>query len=158
MPIARLRGRRQIIEIRHTDLTFSLTETTQFLQEVMGLQLKPDDISQLAQQTEGWITGLQMAALSLQDQANTKRFFDSFNGNNRFILDYLMEEVWQQQPPEIQQFLLQTAVLEEMCAALCDALVEINKEAANQRLINLFSITNKINLFRSAQPVHYSFR
>jgi LuxR family maltose regulon positive regulatory protein len=129
LPIARLRGRSQLIELRQTDLRFSLDEATTFLNQVMGLGLSPDDITALTSRTEGWITGLQMAALALQaavaaygqDIEQPASFVQAFTGTNRFVLDYLVEEVLQRQPEQIQSFLLHTAVLERLTGPLCDA-------------------------------------
>jgi LuxR family maltose regulon positive regulatory protein len=123
LPLARLRGRRQLVEIRQADLAFSEAEAAEFLNDVMGLSLAEEAVAALAARTEGWITGLQMAALSMQGQDDVDAFLAAFTGSHRYVLDYLMEEVWQRQSPEIQHFLLQTAVLDELCAELCDAVL-----------------------------------
>jgi LuxR family maltose regulon positive regulatory protein len=133
LPIARLRGRGQLTELRQTDLRFSLDEATTFLNQVMGLGLSPDDITALTSRTEGWITGLQMAALALQaalaaygqDIEQPASFVQAFTGTNRFVLDYLVEEVLQRQPELVQNFLLQTAVLDRLTGPLCDAVLEV---------------------------------
>ncbi|PIE80369.1 MAG: hypothetical protein CSA11_08610 [Chloroflexi bacterium] len=123
LPLARLRGRNLLVEIRQNDLAFSQAEAAQFLNEVMGLALHEEAISTLSARTEGWITGLQMAALSMQGQDDVDGFLAAFTGSHRYVLDYLMEEVWQRQPPEIQHFLRQTAVLDKLCAELCQKLI-----------------------------------
>lgn len=123
LPLARLRARRQMIEIRAADLRFTEAETAVFFNEIMGLNLAATDITALAQRTEGWITGVQLAAISLQGRADIGSFVQAFTGSHRFILDYLVEEVLQTQPAIIQQFLLQTAVLEQLHGPLCDAVV-----------------------------------
>jgi LuxR family maltose regulon positive regulatory protein len=124
LPLARLRGRGQITEIRDHDLRFTEAEVAQFLNGVMELGLPADMISALEGRTEGWIAGLQMAAISMQGRKQKRElsdFVEGFGGTNRFILDYLMEEVLSQQEPVIQDFLMQTAILERMCGPLCDA-------------------------------------
>ncbi len=123
LPLARLRGRGQMVELRQADLAFTPEEAAQFLNEVMDLALTNADTAVLAARTEGWITGLQMAALSLQGRDDAARFVDAFSGSHRFVLDYLMEEVWQRQPPAIQRFLQQTAVLQQLTGPLCDYLI-----------------------------------
>jgi len=139
LPLARLRGRRQLIEIRQADLAFTKAEVAQFLNKVMGLSLNQQAIAALADRTEGWITGLQMAALSMQGQEDVTGFIAAFTGSHRYVLDYLMEEVWQQQSGEIQRFLLQTAVLDELCADLCDKLM-IAEPVLNLPMDSIFKI------------------
>ncbi|MGD8517926.1 MAG: AAA family ATPase, partial [Anaerolineae bacterium] len=123
LPLARFRGRGQITEIRDQDLRFTAGEASQFLNDVMGLALSARAVTSLEQRTEGWIAGLQMAALSMrghrQDDARAA-FIEAFRGTNRYILDYLMEEVLDQQSPAVHDFLIETSILERMCAALCD--------------------------------------
>lgn len=130
LPLARLRARGQLNELRVKQLRFSHDETAQFLNEIMGLQLTADDIAALESRTEGWVAGLQLAALSLRGQSDSAAFIASFTGNHRFVLDYLIEEVLQHQPEAIQQFLLQTAILDRFCAPLCDALLPNANSAA----------------------------
>lgn len=123
LPLARLRARGQLTELRATDLRFTLDETAVFLNQVMGLSLAEADIAALEARTEGWIAGLQLAALSIQGhQDDAARFINAFTGSHRFVLDYLVEEVLHQQPESIQTFLLQTAVLNRLTGSLCDAL------------------------------------
>jgi LuxR family maltose regulon positive regulatory protein len=123
LPLARLRGRGQLTEVRITDLRFTPAEAADFLNDVMGIALSAEDVSALEERTEGWITGLQLAALSLQghDVDHISDLIKQFAGSNRFVLDYLVEEVLQQQPAELQTFLLQTSILERLCGPLCDA-------------------------------------
>ena len=124
LPISRLRGRGQVTEIRDRDLRFTTEEATQFLTKSMGLDLPADLVSTLKGRTEGWIAGLQMAALSMQGRKRDEdlaAFVEAFGGTNRYILDYLMEEVLNQQPPASQDFLIETSILTRMCAQLCDA-------------------------------------
>jgi LuxR family maltose regulon positive regulatory protein len=124
LSLARLRARGQLSELRAADLRFTLAEATDFLNRVMGLSLEPNEIIALENRTEGWVAGLQLAALSLQGQTNAADFIHAFTGSHRFVLDYLVEEVWRRQPEEIQTFLLSTAVLERLCGELCDAVAQ----------------------------------
>jgi LuxR family transcriptional regulator, maltose regulon positive regulatory protein len=122
LPLARLRASGQIVELRAADLSFSEAEAAQFLNKVMGLSLDAGSVALLKERTEGWIAGLQMAALSLRNRTDIHSFIKAFSGTNRYILDYLLEEVLAIQTPEIQRFLLYTSVLERLNGPLCDAL------------------------------------
>ena len=123
--IARLRGRGQVNELRQDDLRFTADEAAEFLTQVTGLQLAAGDIAALADRTEGWIAGLQMAAVSIQGRevSDIASFVQAFAGSNRFILDYLLEEVLQRQPEDVQTFLLQTSILDRLCGLLCDEVI-----------------------------------
>jgi LuxR family maltose regulon positive regulatory protein len=121
LPLARLRVRGELTELRAADLRFTSEEAAAFLNEVMGLPLSPQEIAALEGRTEGWIAGLQVAALSMQGREDTASFVKSFTGSHRYILDYLVEEVVERQPERVQSFLLQTAVLDRLTAPLCDA-------------------------------------
>ncbi|HET9912156.1 MAG TPA: LuxR C-terminal-related transcriptional regulator [Anaerolineales bacterium] len=123
LPLARWRARDQLVELRDKDLRFSELEAAEFLNQTMGLHLPPEDITALETRTEGWIAGLQLAALSMQGLEDTAGFIRSFTGSHRFVLDYLLEEVLHKQTQAIQTFLLQTAILERMCAPLCDVVL-----------------------------------
>lgn len=120
-PLSRLRARGQMTDIRQADLRFTEEETRDFAQRVMQVALTTDDITTLHACTEGWVTGLQFAALSMQHDSDVHRLLQSLTGDNRYILDYLMDEVFQRQPVEVQDFLLKTSVLERFSAPLCDA-------------------------------------
>ena len=130
LPLARLRARGQLIELRAVDLRFTPLEAAEFLNQAMGLRLSADDVAALETRTEGWITGLQLAALALQGSvwalgaSDPSGFIQAFTGSHRFVLDYLVEEVLQRQPEHIRNFLLQTAMLERLCGPLCDAVTE----------------------------------
>ena len=125
LPVSRLRVRRQMIEIRQIDLQFTTRETEDFLSTGMGItRLTGQDIQALEQRTEGWIAGLQLAALSLAHEPDPARFIQSFTGSDRYILDYLLEEVFSHQPAEIKHFLLATSLLDRFCAPLCDTLLQ----------------------------------
>jgi LuxR family transcriptional regulator, maltose regulon positive regulatory protein len=123
LPLARWRARSQLVELRLHELRFTEAEAAGFLRQVMGLDLSAANIAALNERTEGWIAGLQMAAVSLQGRSDTAGFVQSFSGSHRYILDYLMEEVLSRQPEEMTQFLLQTAVLKRLCAPLCDTVL-----------------------------------
>ena len=130
-PLSRLRARNQLTEIRANDLRFSTEETAVFLQSVMGITLSPEQISALEARTEGWVAGLQMAALSMQNRDDVDTFVTSFTGSHRFIMDYLVEEVLNQQSSDVQDFLLKTAVLTSLCADLCDAVRQFECQPTN---------------------------
>jgi LuxR family transcriptional regulator, maltose regulon positive regulatory protein len=124
LPLARMRARGQIVELRLTDLRFSTSEISEFLCKVMSLNLSQADLTLLETSTEGWAAGLQMAGLSLQGRDDVSSFIRSFSGENRYVLDFLFNEVFQRQPPELQNFLLQTSILERLCGSLCDAVTQ----------------------------------
>ena len=123
LPLARLRARGQLTELRATDLRFTPSEAAAFLNQVMGLNLSAQDIARLSTRTEGWIAGLQLAALSMQGHQDTASFIRSFTGSHHFVLDYLVEEVLGQQDARLQTFLLRTSILDRLCGSLCDAVL-----------------------------------
>jgi len=127
-PMARLRAKGELLEIRTQDLRFTQDESAQFLTQAIGFELSPENISALDERTEGWIAGLQMAALSIKERQDLSRFVASFTGSHRFILDYLVEEVIDRQPPDIQEFLLKTSILERMSAPLCEVVVHAERK------------------------------
>jgi LuxR family maltose regulon positive regulatory protein len=122
-PMARIRAQGMLNEIRTNDLRFSSKEVRQFLHDVMALELTSQDISALETRTEGWIAGLQMAAISMKARRDISSFIRSFTGSHRFIMDYLVEEILEGQNSTVQNFLLKTSILEQMTAELCDAIV-----------------------------------
>ena len=121
LPLARLRARDQITELRAADLRFTPAEAAVFLTEVMALDLSAADIAALEARTEGWIAGLQLAALSMRGRADVGQFVREFAGDNRYIVDYLVEEVLQHQTERVRSFLLQTSILDRLHGPLCDA-------------------------------------
>jgi ATP/maltotriose-dependent transcriptional regulator MalT len=123
LPLARLRAQGQLIEVRASDLRFDSGQAHAFLSTVMGLDLPVEAVATLERQTEGWIAGLQLAALSLQGRSDVSSFLNAFTGSHRFVLNYLTEEVFSRQPVPIQSFLLATSILERLCDSLCDAVV-----------------------------------
>ncbi len=143
LPLARLRARGQMTELRATDLRFAPVEAAEFLNQAMGLNLSTEEIAALEIRTEGWIAGLQLAALSMQGQEvlDATDFIKSFTGSNRFVLDYLIEEVLERQPENIQTFLLHTSILDRMCGPLCDAVL-ISPSASGQETLEYLDCSN----------------
>ena len=171
LPLPRLRVRGQLTELRIDDLRFTLDEAATFLNEVMDLQLTANNIATLEERTEGWIAGLQLAALSMQGREDVASFVSAFAGSHRYVVDYLMEEILHQQPEHIQRFLLQTSLLERLNGSLCDAvtgqpgsremleqleqanlfLVPLDEERSWYRYHHLFADTLRFRLSQS-QP------
>jgi LuxR family maltose regulon positive regulatory protein len=151
LPLTRFRARDQLVELRAAELRFTESEATRFLNDVMDLGLDAGSIAVLETRTEGWIAGLQMAALalqgtpSLQDHRDVPHFIAEFSGTNRYIMDYLLEEVLASQSSEIQRFLLHTSILERLAAPLCDAVLgaQETRESAQSKLEYL----ERANLF-----------
>jgi len=153
IPLARLRARGELVELRADELRFTAEETASFLEQIMGLSLGPEEINILEARTEGWIAGLQMAALSMRGRKDIPAFIQAFSGSHRFILDYLIEEVINRQPDNIQQFLLRTSILERLTGPLCDAVLEDqglvgqNGESARSSSQAILEYLEKSNLF-----------
>jgi LuxR family maltose regulon positive regulatory protein len=143
LQLARLRARGQLIELRQGELRFTLLEAVAFLNQSMGLNLSTEQVELLENRTEGWIAGLQLAALSLQHATDVDRFIREFSGSHQFILDYLLEEVFTNQPEDIQRFLLETSILGSMSAELC-AMVTGKKIEEAQKLLERLA---KANMF-----------
>jgi LuxR family maltose regulon positive regulatory protein len=139
LPLARLRVQNQLLEVRVGDLRFTDEETADFLNQAMGLHLSVDDIRTLEHRTEGWVAGLQLAALSLRGTDDPTAFIENFTGGHRFIVDYLIEDVLHQQAPDIRQFLLHTSILNNLNGALCDAVVVGN---ASQKMLETLERNN----------------
>ena len=143
LPLARLRARGQLTELRAADLRFTSSEAAEFLDHVMGLNLSAEDIAALERRTEGWIAGLQLAAISMQGRKDASSLIKSFAGSHRYVLDYLIEEVLERQPDRVQTFLLQTAVLDRLTGSLCDALTGQDSGQATLEMLehaNLFIV------------------
>ena len=121
LPLPRLRARGQLIELRAADLRFTPAEAAEFLNVGMGLNLSAEDVTALETRTEGWIAGLQLATLAMQGRDDMTGFIRAFTGSHRFVLDYLVDEVLHRQPEHVRVFLLQTAILDRFCSALCNA-------------------------------------
>ena len=143
LPLARLRARGQLAELRAADLRFTPGEAAEFLNQVMGLSLSPAEMAALEARTEGWIAGLHLAALSMQGHTDTAVFVETFSGSHRFVLDYLVSEVLQRQPAGVQDFLLRTAILDRLCGPLCDAVLQ-NTSASGQ---DTLAYLERANLF-----------
>ena len=118
--LSRLRSQNQLTELRAADLSFTVDETSILFNESLNLRLSAEDILSLETRTEGWIAGLQLAALSLSGRKDPSRFINTFKGDHRYIADYLFEEVLTHQPDHLRNFLLQTSILERLCGSLCD--------------------------------------
>ena len=135
LPLARLRARGQMVEIRQNDLRFLPEECVDFLQRVMGLNLTAEDITALERRTEGWIVGLQLAAISMQGRDDLSNFVAAFTGSSHYVLDYLIEEVFERQSEEAQDFLLKTSILDRLSGPLCDLVV--NRMDSHEQLDHL---------------------
>ncbi|MEO1439352.1 MAG: LuxR C-terminal-related transcriptional regulator [Chloroflexota bacterium] len=143
LPLARLRVRGELTELRAADLRFTSDEASSFFNQAMGLSLLPEHIAALETRTEGWIAGLQLAAISMQGQQDTDTFIQSFTGSHHFVLDYLVEEVLSRQPSHIQVFLLYTSILERVSSSLCEAVLQDTQYPAQQTLEHI----QQANLF-----------
>ncbi|MEO8695883.1 MAG: LuxR C-terminal-related transcriptional regulator [Acidimicrobiales bacterium] len=141
LPLARMRARGELLEIRAADLRFTPGEASAYFRESMGLDLSDADVDALDARTEGWIAALQLAALSLQGREDVSGFVASFTGDDRFVVDYLAEEVLERQPREVRDFLLQTSVLDRLTGPLCDAVT------GGQGGTAMLEMLERINLF-----------
>jgi LuxR family maltose regulon positive regulatory protein len=139
LPLPRLRVRDQLVEIRAADLRFTLEEAATFLNQVMGLGLTPQDVATLEGHTEGWIAGLQLAALSMQGRNDVSSFVAAFAGSHRYVLDYLVEEVLRRQSESVQTFLIETSILDRLCGPLCDA---VSGQSNSQAILVLLEQAN----------------
>jgi LuxR family maltose regulon positive regulatory protein len=140
-PLARWRARGELSEIRTQDLRFSLEETSIFMNEIMGLELTRQNVEQLEARIEGWVAGLQLAALSIKNQDDISGFIKRFTGSHRFVFDYLMDDVFRGLSSNIQDFLLKTSILDRLCAQLCDHL----RNAGDSQ--NILDQLDQLNLF-----------
>ena len=145
LPLARLRARDQLTEIRAADLRFTPGEAAVFLNQVMGLNLSAEDVTSLETRTEGWIAGLQLAALSMWGREDVPGFIRAFAGDNQYIVDYMVEEVLQRQSERVRSFLLQTSILDWLSGPLCDAVTGQEESKA------LLETLERGNLFVSPQ-------
>jgi LuxR family transcriptional regulator, maltose regulon positive regulatory protein len=147
--LPRLRARDQLTELRVTDMRFTSSEAAEFLNQVMGLNLTTENIASLETRTEGWIAGLQLAAIALQGPMSThgykdaSSFIKSFSGSHHFVMDYLLQEVLGQQSESVQKFLLSTSILDRMCGPLCDVLL-LNPTVSGQETLEYIE---HVNLF-----------
>ena len=147
LPLARLRAQGQLTELRAVDLRFVPAETAEFIDQMMDLHLSAEDIAALEVRTEGWIAGLQLAALALQGtvslpgQKNTTSFIKSFTGTHHFVMDYLIAEVLQKQSEKVQNFLLRTSILDRMCGTLCDSIL-LDPSVNGQEILEYIECAN----------------
>jgi LuxR family transcriptional regulator, maltose regulon positive regulatory protein len=153
LPLARLRAQGQLVELRAANLRFTPTEAAEFLNRVMSLNLSAEDIALLETRTEGWIAGLQLAALSTWGREDVHKFIKDFAGDNRYIVDYLVEEVLQRQPEHVRSFLLQTSILDWLSGPLCDAVTgqeegNVLLEALERRNLFVSPLDDKRYWFR----------
>ena len=139
--LARLRSQNQLTELRAADLSFTADETSNLFNRSLNLRLSTNDIQLLETRTEGWVAGLQLAALSLQGRKDPSSFIKGFKGDNRYIADYLTEEVLSRQPEQLSNFLLQTSILGRLCGPLCDA---VTRQKNSEQMLNTLE---KANLF-----------
>jgi LuxR family maltose regulon positive regulatory protein len=146
LALSLLRGRGQLNEIRASELRFTPGETGDFTNTVMGLELSSSDITALEYRTEGWVAGLQMAALSLRGQTDPEAhyFVSAFTGDDRYITDYLLDQVLHRQAPYIQRFLYQTSILDRLCGPLCDAVMAICQERQDMPPDSPFSDSQQV--------------
>jgi LuxR family transcriptional regulator, maltose regulon positive regulatory protein len=141
LPLHRYRSRGQLVEIRADDLRFTTDEVSAFIKDIAGVSLSASEAATLETRTEGWAAGLQLAAISLRKKANIAEFIHSLAGSNRYILDYLMEEVLNNQTPDVQYFLMETAILDRLCPPLCDAL-HLDREGSSQHVLQYLEHEN----------------
>ncbi len=145
--LGRLRAYGAMLELRTQDLRFTPGEAVEFLNAVMRLGLSAEEIDILEARTEGWVVGLQMAALSLKGRENAGEFIRAFSGSHRYVLDYLVEEVLKRQPAHIQAFLLETSILEKLSGPLCDALMSEGGRGAGAGSQDILEYLEQSNLF-----------
>jgi LuxR family maltose regulon positive regulatory protein len=160
LPLAGLRARSEMLELRLADLRFTTKETGEFLTHTMELQVSPTDVASITSRTEGWIAGLQIAALSMQNMDDVSGFIASLAGTDYYIFDYLVKEILSRQSPEIRQFLLYTSILDQFTAPLCDAMLSVNVESTPTRSsADILKELEHANLFLlPLDPSHHWFR
>jgi LuxR family maltose regulon positive regulatory protein len=157
LPLGLLRGKGELVELHQSDLRFDNDEAREFLNRIMGLDLSMQNVTSLAQRTEGWAVGLQMAALALQSNISTggrlenseaSAWAQDFSGSHRFVMEYLVEEVLQRQTKEVQEFLLRTSILGQTCGPLCDAILD--EGGGKQSSQSMLRYLESSNLFLTA--------
>lgn len=142
LPLSRFRARGELVEVRAADLRFTTNEVTAYLNDLHGLDLATADVEALETRTEGWAAALQLAVLSLRDRADVSAFIAGFAGDDRFVVDYLVDEVLSRQPENVRRFLLDTAVLDRMTASLCDAVSPSDSSATTRGMLDLLERQN----------------
>src|SRR6201981_4154288 len=156
LPLARWRARGELAEIRAAELRFTPDEAAAYLNEMMGLQLTAQDVAALEARTEGWIAALQLAALSMRGRDDVASFIAGFAGDDRYVVDYLVEEVLQRQPDPVQSFLLQTSILDRLSGSVCDAVTgqgdgKATLEALDRANLFLFPLDDRRQWYRYHQ-------
>ncbi len=157
LPLSRLRVRGQMVEIRTSDLRFTQVETTSFLLQSMGLPLSEEDVATLQQRTEGWIAGLQLAALSLRKRQDLASFVKDFAGSYRYLLDYVQQDILARLPVPLQDFLLQTSILTRMNATLCQVVTATAGEPASQEMLEALEQANLFVVLLDEQRHWYRY-
>ena len=147
LPLSRLRARGELVEIRASDLRFTPEEVSSYLNDLNGLDLTTADLAALEARTEGWVAALQLAALSLRDRDDRTSFIAGFAGDDRFVVDYLVEEVLSRQPDGVRRFLLDTSILDRLSASLCDAVSPLPERAGSQNGRAMLEALDRANLF-----------
>jgi LuxR family maltose regulon positive regulatory protein len=154
LPIAKLRSQHQLVELRSADISFSATEIHYLFNRKLNLKVSLTDVESLAYKTEGWIAGLHLIALSLQGREDSTAFIEAFKGDNRYIMDYLIEEVLKLQTEEIKEFLLQTSLLEQLSAPLCNALLD---QKDSQSMLEMLENNNLFIISLDAERKWYRY-
>jgi LuxR family maltose regulon positive regulatory protein len=154
LPASRLRARDQLMEIRANDLRFTVNEAAAFLANVMGLTLSGEEAAALEARTEGWIAGLQIAALSMQGREDISGFIEAFSGSHRHILGYLADEVINQQSESTLRFLLQTSILDRLCGSLCNA---VTTESGGEEMLRALERANLFIISLDDEGVWYRY-
>jgi LuxR family transcriptional regulator, maltose regulon positive regulatory protein len=157
LPLSRLRARGELVEIRASDLRFTREEVSSYLNDLNELDLTTADLATLESRTEGWVAALQLAALSLRDRDDRTSFIAGFAGDDRFVVDYLVEEVLSQQPEDVRRFLLDTSILDRLTGSLCDAVSPPAERTGGQTGRAMLEALDRANLFLVPLDDHRSW-
>lgn len=154
LPLSQLRAQRQMVEVRTDQLRCTAEETRVFFHQVMGIQLPDETIQEVTTRTEGWLVGMQLLGLSLPEQANPAALLQELGGDQRYILDYLTQQVLRRQPQDVQAFLLSTCILERLTASLCDAVME---QTGSQQMLERLEQANLFVVSLDAKRQWYRY-
>ncbi|MCW2766289.1 MAG: ATP-dependent transcriptional regulator, MalT-like, LuxR family [Nocardioides sp.] len=157
LPLSRLRARGELVEIRATDLRFTVEEVSSYLNDLNGFDLTAADLAALEARTEGWVAALQLAALSLRDRDDRTSFIAGFAGDDRFVVDYLADEVLSRQPDDVRRFLLDTSILDRLTGSLCDAVSPLPERAGGRSGRAMLEALDRANLFLVPLDGHRSW-
>jgi LuxR family transcriptional regulator, maltose regulon positive regulatory protein len=157
LPLSRLRARGELVEIRATDLRFTGEEVSSYLNDLNGFDLTAADLAALGARTEGWVAALQLAALSLRDREDRTSFIAGFAGDDRFVVDYLADEVLSRQPDDVRRFLLDTAILDQLTGSLCDTVSPLSERAGGRSGREMLEALDRANLFLVPLDGHRSW-